>query len=212
MNKKRAGVQIFSTIGAVMAWVAVILQLYLIIVNRTVSISETLLRFFTFFTILSNILVAVCFTVLALKPRIEVSGFFSGAGVLSAVTVYITIVGTVYQFVLRQIWDPQGLQKIVDELLHTVIPAYFILFWFLFARKFTLQWNQILPWLIFPLCYLIIILFRGALAGYYPYPFVNVTKLGYAKVFLNCGMVLIAFLFFSALLVAVARVSKKQAD
>ena len=212
MNKKRAGVQIFSTIGAVMAWVAVILQLYLIIVNRTVSISETLLRFFTFFTILSNILVAVCFTVLALKPRIEGSGVFSGAGVLSAVTVYITIVGTVYQFVLRQIWDPQGLQKIVDELLHTVIPAYFILFWFLFARKFTLQWNQILPWLIFPLCYLIIILFRGALAGYYPYPFVNVTKLGYAKVFLNCGMVLIAFLFFSALLVAVARVSKKQAD
>ena len=212
MNTKPAGVQIFSTIGAVMAWVAVILQLYLIIVNRTVSISETLLRFFTFFTILSNILVAVCFTVLALKPRIEGSGFFSGAGVLSAVTVYITIVGTVYQFVLRQIWDPQGLQKIVDELLHTVIPAYFILFWFLFARKFTLQWNQILPWLIFPLCYLIIILFRGALAGYYPYPFVNVTKLGYAKVFLNCGMVLIAFLFFSALLVAVARLSKKPAD
>ena len=212
MNTKPAGVQIFSANGAVMAWAAVILQLYLIIVNRTVSIPETLLRFFTFFTILSNILVAVCFTVLALKPRIEGSDFFSGAGVLSAVTVYITIVGTVYQFVLRQIWDPQGLQKIVDELLHTVIPAYFILFWFLFARKFTLQWNQILPWLIFPLCYLIIILFRGALAGYYPYPFVNVTKLGYAKVFLNCGMVLIAFLFFSALLVAVARVSKKQAD
>lgn len=158
MNTKPAGVQIFSAIGAVMAWAAVILQLYLIIVNSTVSVSETLLRFFTFFTILSNILVAVCFTVLALKPRIEGSGFFSGAGVLSAVTVYITIVGTVYQFVLRQIWDPQGLQKIVDELLHTIIPAYFILFWFLFVRRFTLQWQQILQWLIFPLCYLIVIL------------------------------------------------------
>ena len=212
IDTKPAGVQVCSVIGAVMAWAAVIIQLYLIMVNRTVSIPETLLRFFTFFTILSNILVAICFTVFSLKPLVENGYFFSRSSVLSAVTVYITIVGTVYQLALRSIWDPQGLQKIVDELLHSFTPAYFILFWLLYVPKLTLQWQHILSWLLFPLCYLIIILLRGAAADYYPYPFVDVTKLGYGKVFLNCGIVLIAFLFFSALLVAVGRFSKKPAD
>lgn len=212
MNTKPSGIQFFSAIGGIVAWSAVILQLYLIIVNRTVSIPETLLRFFTFFTILCNILVAICFTVLALKPGFEKGNFFSRPGVLSAVAVYIAVVGIVYQLILRPLWEPQGLQMIVDESLHSVIPAYFILFWFLYVPKLTLRWQQILPWLIFPLCYLIIILLRGAVAGYYPYPFVNVTKLGYGKVFLNCGMVLIAFLFFSVLLVGIGKLSKKASD
>lgn len=212
MKAKPSGIRVFSAIGALAAWSAVILQLYLIIENRTVSIPETLLRFFTFFTILSNILVATCFTVLALKPGFGSSNFFSRASVLSAVTVYIAIVGTVYQLVLRPLWDPQGLQKIVDELLHSFTPLYFLLFWLLYVPKLTLQWQNIFPWLLFPLCYLIIILLRGAVADYYPYPFVNVAQLGYGKVLLNCGIMLMAFLLFSVLLISVGKRSKKTFD
>ncbi|HRQ52553.1 MAG TPA: Pr6Pr family membrane protein [Agriterribacter sp.] len=211
MNTKPAGVQIFSAIGAVMAWAAVILQLYLILVNRVASVPETLLRFFTFFTILSNILVALCFTALAFRPRFGHGNFFSRSGVLSAVTVYIAVVGVIYQLILRPAWDPQGLQMSVDELLHSVMPAYTILFWFLYVPKLTLRWQQVLSWLIFPLCYLIIILLRGAVTGYYPYPFVNVVKLGYGKAFLNCGMVLLVFLFFSIVLVVTGSIPKKPA-
>ncbi|HTN08915.1 Pr6Pr family membrane protein [Agriterribacter sp.] len=212
MNAKPAGIQIISAIGAVMAWTAVMLQLYLIMVNRLASVPETLLRFFTFFTILCNILAAVCFTALSIKPRFGNGNFFSRPGVLSAVTIYIAIVGIVYQLILRPLWDPQGLQKIVDELLHSVMPAYCILFWHLYVPKLTLRWQHIFRWLVFPLCYLVIILLRGAVSGYYPYPFVNVSVLGYGKVFLNCGMLLVAFLFFSVLVVAVGRFSKKHAD
>jgi hypothetical protein len=212
MKAKPSGIRVFSAIGALAAWSAVILQLYLIIENRTVSIPETLLRFFTFFTILSNILVATCFTVLALKSGFGSSNFFSRASVLSAVTVYIAIVGTVYQLVLRPLWDPQGLQKIVDELLHSFTPLYFLLFWLLYVPKLTLQWQNIFPWLLFPLCYLIIILLRGAVADYYPYPFVNVAQLGYGKVLLNCGIMLMAFLLFSVLLISVGKRSKKTFD
>ena len=212
MKTKPYQIRFFSAFGALAAWFAVILQLYLIVANRTVSIPEALLRFFTFFTILSNILVAICFTVLALNPAFEKRSFFSRPAVLSAVAVYIAIVGIVYQLILRPLWDPQGLQKIVDELLHSFTPVYFFLFWLLYVPKVTLQWQHILFWLIFPLCYLSIILLRGAVADYYPYPFVDATKLGYGKVFLNCGMVLIAFLFFSALIVALGRVSKKPVD
>lgn len=201
--------RIFFIIGAIITWAAVILQLYLILYNRVASIPETLLRFFTFFTILSNILVAVCFTSLLASGRIRQQIFFSRTTVISAVTVYIIIVCLVYQVALRHIWDPKGLQKIVDELLHSVNPIFFVLCWALFVPKYTLQWKNILWWLIFPLCYLVAILVRGELSGYYPYPFVNVIELGYSKVFLNCGVVLIVFLLFSGIIISVGKISNK---
>jgi len=99
MRTTSGDVRLFSLIGALLAWVAVLLQLYLIIINRTASVPETLMRFFTFFTILCNILVAACCTALALKPVFNDGRFFSSSVVAGAVAVYITIVGIVYQFI-----------------------------------------------------------------------------------------------------------------
>ena len=92
--------QLVVIAGALLAWAAVLLQLFLILQNRTVSVTETLLRFFTFFTILSNLLVAICFTVTAMWSRYP-GAFFARPVVQSAVTVYIIIVGVVYNLVLR---------------------------------------------------------------------------------------------------------------
>jgi hypothetical protein len=85
---------------ATIAWLAVILQLYLQIVNRTTAVSEALIRFFSYFTILTNIIVAVCFTALALQKG-KAFNIFNNPGRLTAVTVYILIVGLVYNLVLR---------------------------------------------------------------------------------------------------------------
>lgn len=211
MQTSFPAIRLFSFIGALLAWAAVLLQLYLIIINRTASIPETLMRFFTFFTILCNILVAVCCTTLAIRPLFNDGRFFSRSGVVSAVAVYITVVGTVYQFILRPLWEPQGLNRVADEMLHSVVPLFFVLYWFIFLPKQTLQWRNIFAWLIFPFCYLLVILFRGAVSGYYPYPFVNVTKLGYSSVFLNCLMMLAGFVAVSLLVVASGRISKREA-
>jgi len=56
---------------------------------------------------------------------------FFEAGVITAITVYITIVGLVYNVILRFLWKPEGLQFIVDELLHTVIPLLLLVIAFL---------------------------------------------------------------------------------
>jgi hypothetical protein len=46
---------------------------------------------------------------------------------------------------------------------------------------------------------------RGALDGWYPYPFLDVTTLGYPRVLLDaCGM-LLAFLAIGAVLLALGR-------
>lgn len=210
MQKTNRGRQVLLVIGALTAWLAVLLQLYLIIVNRQASVGETIVRFFSFFTILTNILVALCFTSLLLPSRSALSRFFSKPKVLSAVTVYITVVGIVYNIILRFIWAPQGLQMIVDELLHTVIPILFVLYWSLFVPKEDLKWKDAFAWLIYPAGYLIFILFRGAFSGFYPYPFVHVTELGYKKVFINCIFLFITFLVLSFLLIWISKLAANR--
>lgn len=195
--------------GISLGWFALMAQLYLILWNRTTSIAETIIRYFSFFTILTNILVALCFTFLLFKPASKWGIYFKRPSVATAITVYITIVGVVYNIVLRPLWNPQGLQLVVDELLHSVIPVLVLAYWFAFVPKGKLGWKQFLPWLLYPLIYLVYVLIRGSLWGSYPYPFINVESLGYEEVFINCGVVCLAFMFFSFLLIGLSRIMSK---
>ncbi len=80
-------------------WFALIAQLYLIIRNRVTAIPETIIRYFSFFTILTNILVAVCCTILLLNKKKSLFNFFSNPKTITAITVYITVVGLVYNLI-----------------------------------------------------------------------------------------------------------------
>lgn len=202
--------QLILGIGAIMGWFAVLLQFYLIIINKVASVLETIIRFFSFYTILTNILVAMCFTFLWLKPKSRWGLFFAQPKTLTAITVYICIVGLVYNTILRFLWNPTGLQFLTDELLHSVIPILFILFWIKFVPKNQLKWGDFWPWLIYPLVYLLYILSRGAFVEYYPYPFMDVNILGYNKVLLNSMFLCIVFLFISLLFVAIAKMISRK--
>lgn len=201
--------KIVAAIAAVIGWIALVLQLYLIIVNRTASIPETLLRYFGFFTILTNIAVAVSCTLVYLKG-ISIKGhFLTRPKTLTATAVYITIVGLIYNLILRFQWAPQGLAKLVDELLHSVIPVLFIFFWVKFVPKQDIQWKNIPAWLIYPLLYLGYTLLRGSFVNWYPYPFINVPELGYSKALANSGMVTIVFIVIAALFTGIAKMMHK---
>jgi len=197
--------KVILTIVALVAWFAVIAQLVLMINNRVASMPETVLRFFSFFTILTNLLVAIYFLTRLVKKPIQLHTFFSKPGVLTAITVYITVVGLVYQLVLRQIWEPTGLQKVVDELLHSVIPLLVIVCWFLYENKKEIRWSVLPGWLLYPLIYLVYILIRGHFSGFYPYPFVHVGDLGYPAVLMNAVGLLFVFSGLSALLIFIGR-------
>ena len=97
--------QTFLIIGTAIAWFAVLLQLYLIIFNRVESLTETIIRFFSFYTILTNILVAFCFTALLVKPNSRLGIYFSQPGALTATTINIFVVGLLYNLLLRQIFS-----------------------------------------------------------------------------------------------------------
>lgn len=191
--------QTFQMIIAIVAWVMIILQLYLQIVNRTTSVAEAIIRFFSYFTILTNILVAISFTSL-LFPKNRSYSFFSNNAVLTAVTIYILIVGLVYNIVLRSQWDPKGLQLIVDNGLHTVTPLLTVIYWLLYVSVKEIRWQQTPRWLIYPVLYLVYVLIRGSYSNFYPYFFINVSDLGYNRAFQNAGLVTAAFLIVSFLL------------
>jgi hypothetical protein len=102
------------------------------------------------------------------------------------------------------LWSPEGLQKIVDELLHSVVPLLFLLYWLVFIPKTGLQYKDVLPWMVFPLVYIVLALVRGAFSGFYPYPFVDVGKLGSGRVLLNTVLFTLAFFVLSFIFVWIA--------
>jgi hypothetical protein len=197
--------QFFLAAGSLLGWVAVILQFYLILKNREASVPETIIRYFSFFTVLTNLLATLCFSFLLLSPHSAFGNFFSRTTTLSAIAVYMCIVGIIYNLILRFLWNPQGLQRIADELLHVVNPVWFLLFWIIQVSKSALRWKHAFIWLIYPVLYVAFILFRGAFSGFYPYPFSNVHQLGYPHVLLNCTKTILAFFVVSLLFVWIGK-------
>lgn len=188
-------------------WLMLGLQFYLQIVNRTTSVAEAIMRFFSYFTILTNLLVAVSFTSL-LFPKSRWHSFFSRNTVLTAVTIYILIVGLVYNLVLRSQWNPQGLQLIADNGLHTATPLLTLLYWYAYVSVKNIKWNQTVTWLLYPFVYLIYALIRGSFSNFYPYFFIDVNKLGYSKALINAGYVTLAFMVVSLLLLGLGKIKR----
>ena len=190
--------KVIAFLIALAAWYAVVSQYFIMLDERLVDILETTIRFFSYFTILSNILIAVYFSAIVIQGNSR-HRLLSSPGALTAITGYITIVGLIYQIALRHLWQPEGQQWVVDELLHTVIPIAVIFFWYFNESSFPIRFQQIGIWLIFPLVYFIVILIRGGFSNFYPYPFVNVPSLGLTRVLINGACLIILYIVLSAL-------------
>ena len=198
-----------DSIGFFLGWLAIIGQFVLMIQNRQADVTETIIRFFSFFTILTNILVALYFTSrISIFKNTSLSKLTNN-GTVTAITSFILIVGIIYQFILRGTWQPTGLQKIVDELLHSVIPLFVLLYWFKFATKTDLIFKDIKIWLWYPIGYFIYIIIRGHFSGFYPYPFIHVTEIGYPQVLINSVLVSLFFLFIMSALIFIGNKTRK---
>ena len=110
-----------------------------------------------------------------------------------------TWTGLVYNLLLADTWEPQGIDILSDNLLHRVTPLLYVTFWFISVRGKTMNLAHTLPILLFPVTYLIYWLVRGPLVGSYPYFFIDVASYGYAQVLINSVL-----LWFGFWLVALA--------
>src|SRR5580704_19483741 len=98
----QCGMRIYAITGALLTWFALVLQLYLVIVQSPPGLAmlRELITYFSFFTILTNLLVALVFTAIAVRPAAGWVQFFSSPSIQGGTAVYIAIVGIVYQLLL----------------------------------------------------------------------------------------------------------------
>lgn len=185
---------VYTILLAALAWFAILLQLYLT--------TGSIINFFSYFTILSNLLVACSLTVCLLFPQSTAGVFFSKLSVQTAITLYIFIVGLVYNLVLRGLVPLQGWGWMVDNLLHVAVPVFYVLYWLLYRTRGRLKWSDGLYWTLFPLAYLMYSLLRGAATSWYPYPFLNAHTFGYPKVMVNVVVMIAAFFIVGLALIA----------
>ncbi|MGH0429864.1 Pr6Pr family membrane protein [Bacillus hominis] len=141
-------------------------------------------NFFSYFTIESNILVAVILLLSSLGTatfgRSEQFGVLRGAA-----TVYILTTGLIYFLLLRGLEESlQTPIPWVNTVLHYIMPLAMILDWVINPPTKTITWKQATSWLIFPILYVIYSLIRGPFVNWYPYPFLDPRIGGYGKVLL----------------------------
>jgi hypothetical protein len=206
---RRAVAALLAAVG----WFALVLQLGIMLrnaANAGTSLLAAVGSFLSFFTVLSNLLVAVALTATvpappprAFRPLVEPSGATALAG-------YITVVGVVYSLVLRQLWHPTGAQLVADILLHDVMPPAYVIYWLTLVPKGRLRWRDVWPWLAFPAFYTAASLIRGALIHVYPYPFTDVAALGYQRVLGNMVLLFAGFLILGLMFVAIDRVTRRR--
>jgi len=94
-------------------------------------------------------------------------------------------------------------RALLTELLHTVVPLLCALYWLLFVPRFHLLLRDCLFWLVYPLCYLLMTFWRGSETDFYPYPFIDVSELGYGRVLINTMSLLFGFFLLMAVFIAI---------
>ncbi len=204
VNEQSKPGKTFAAVITLLGAFALAAQFIISMHSRQTSLIAAIIRYFGFFTILTNILVTACAAFLWLAPQTAWGKFFSKPMVQTATAVYILVVGLTYNIILRGIWHPEGLARFVDESLHVIMPLLFFLFWLVYSPKSNLSY-KVIPWLIYPFLYGLYCIIQGSFSGYYPYPFMDAVKLGYAAVAVNLGALLLVFLLLSLLLVAIGK-------
>lgn len=197
--------RILALIGAVIGWAGLGIQLYILMTGPLGPIAGAW-RFIAFFTVLMNLLAASLFSLALFRPSFSKAR----ARLQTASAAYMAFVGATYILILEDLWDPQGLQLIADQLLHYAAPAASVLFWLVCVPKAGLKWSDPLRWAGIPLLYLVYALARASADGFYPYFFIDVAQLGWRRVLLNAGAMLIAFVVLGLTMVALGRLLRAK--
>lgn len=190
---------------AIVGWVGLLAQYALSLDAGTRSVFGSTVVFFSYFTVLTNVLVALALTAPALFPDSRLGRWVASEGVRAAVAMYIAVVGLIYHTLLDATWNPQGLLVYVNQVLHTVMPIAFVLDWLLFVPKGRLRWIDPVKWLAYPLLYGLWTVIHGQLVGWYPYWFIDIGALGWERAGVNFAALLAFFLGLGLIVAAMDR-------
>ncbi len=135
-------------------------------------------EYFSYFTVLSNILITFVFLVFGIVGmrkalKIGIVKLLYGPAVL-----YMSITGVVFWTILHGGADHAQLLPWVNIVLHGITPIAAFLGWVLFSQRAMVSYSNAYKWLSFPLLFVAYTLLRGFVINWYPYAILNPTKAG----------------------------------
>lgn len=175
-----------AALVAIVCWAGLLIQFSTIYGNQH-HLLASLWVLARFFTILANLVVALVMTSVATGRR-------TSAELLGGLTLSIILVGLVYLWLLQGLQHLTGPAHVADILLHKVSPVLMSIWWLLFAPRARLKWSAPTRWLFCLLIYFAYILVRARFDGRYPYPFLDVGRIGWLQTALNAGGIAFAFI------------------
>ncbi|MET0866186.1 MAG: Pr6Pr family membrane protein [Nakamurella sp.] len=174
MSGRRVG----STLRLLMA-LAVVAAIITQLAN-TISNGFSVVNFFSYFTIQSNIIGVVAITTAALAGPAARSSIWLSQ-LRGAATLYMGITGMIFSLLLSGA-DVQTPIPWVNSTLHYVFPLFIVIDWLVDRSVRPLAFRQGLIFLVYPVLYGAYSLIRGAIVDWYPYPFLNARDHGYGFV------------------------------
>ena len=166
-------------------------------------------RFFAYFTIQSNLIGAAAFAWLLARgdrPRSRALELLRGAA-----AVYLTITFFVVIFLLSDVDVSLDLVW-VDVVLHKVFPIIVVVDWLLDPPGIRLTPRDLPYWLVYPIVWAILTVIRGALDGWYPYPFLDPANGGYGQVAVTIVAITIGFVVVSLVVMALGNARSGSRD
>jgi len=146
-----------------------------------------------YFTILTNLLTAITFAMIAGGRRASPRWMLALGAAMAGV-------GLVYHALLSHLLDQQGWEVVADQGVHTVAPILTVLWFIAFVPSDGLRWRDAGLVVIWPVIYCLYALIRGIMTGAYPYPFIDATTLTIAQMALNIAGLTAFFYALGALL------------
>lgn len=203
MSRPARSARIAYAVVAAVAAFAVLWQLVLVVQGHGVldesvrdDVTTRLVRFISYFTGLSNLLVVAVSAALVARPERDGPAW----RVLQLATlVGIAVTGVVHWFLLRPVLDLTGASYAVDKLLHVVVPLLFVAAWVWVGPRGRAGRAQVLPTLGWPLAWGAYTIAHGLVSDWWPYPFIDVDALGWGRVGVNLLGVAVLFAGLGAL-------------
>lgn len=186
-------------------WIAIFSEYALYLTNSKTGVFASIVHLTLFFTILANLLAGASVAAFLFPDKVPFANLLRSEKFATAALSYITIVGIVYNVLIRGTWNPQGAEIWIQELLHVVNPILFLLYWIFFVDGKKLQYRDAILFLVFPFFYLTITFVRGAITNFYPYWFLDLPNQGWIVVASYSFILFLIFLFFGILYVLIGK-------
>jgi hypothetical protein len=209
-----------SSTGKVLVWLGLLVGVVGLVVQFVISMQAYLAggrdipgalgQFFSYYTIITNIALVLIY--LSEVVRWRWLELFRKLDVTGMMVANMLLVMTFVYFYLRGITRPEGMFLACDIALHYVTPIIYIVWWLIAVRHGPLLVRRIPIMLAPTFVYFLVVMARGLWVKEYPYPILNVVRLGYARVLLNAVYMTLALGAIMLLVVGIDEVLGQWRD